>query len=62
MKHIKYQQKINDIQPFETEMLREKAWEDCAKQSDWMFKEEPSKWVECFKLSSNIKQISQWCE
>lgn len=48
-------QKINDLSLFSHPQLVEKAEEYCTTRSDWILKESESKWVECFKKSSNLE-------
>lgn len=53
-KHIKYIQKINDISPFDDDLLQDKAEDFCSTKSEWVLKENDSKWVDCFKKASNL--------
>lgn len=39
---------------YETEKMVTAAEEFCEKKSEWVLKEDQSKWVDCFKKSSNI--------
>lgn len=48
-------QKINDMSLFSYPSMIEKAEEFCTNKSDWLLKENESKWVDCFKKSSNIE-------
>jgi hypothetical protein len=48
-------QKINDLSLFKYPQLVEKAEEYCTNRSDWLIKENESKWVDCFKKSSNME-------
>lgn len=61
-KHIEYMQKINDLCPTdipgisEEDQLKiiEKAEDKACQKSDWVFRVNEVKWVECFKKYSNL--------
>lgn len=55
-KHIKYMQKINDLCTSTDAKAIEKAEEFCRVQSEWVLKEDPQLWVDCFKKFSNVEQ------
>lgn len=58
-KHIQFMQKINNISLFSNEKLIEKAEDYCTTKSDWILKESQTRWIECFKKSSNIDIIKK---
>lgn len=53
-KHVQFMQKINNISLFSHEKLVEKAEDYCTTKSDWILKESQTRWIECFKKSSNV--------
>jgi hypothetical protein len=48
-------QKINDLSLFSHVQLIEKTEDYCTNRSDWLLKENESKWVDCFKKETNIE-------
>ena len=55
-------QRVNNLALSDTEFkvqdaLAEKAEDYVTTKSDWVFSENDSKWVDCFKKSSNILDI-----
>ena len=60
-KHIEYMQKINDSSLYSDEdpkvaaILVSEAEKFCTTQSDWVLKENESRWVDCFKKTSNLE-------
>lgn len=57
-KFVEYSQKINDISPSDNKKLVDKAEEFCINKSEWLKQEDQSKWVDCFKKSSNLEKPS----
>ena len=58
-RHIEYIQKINDNSFFDNEKLIAAAEKYCDEKSEWVLKEDQSRWVDCFKKSSNIESKSK---
>jgi len=57
-KQVTYMQRINDLSLFDDATLVDKAEDYCTTKSDWVMKENESKWVDCFKKSSNVPSTS----
>lgn len=60
-KHIEYMQKINDRSLCDHADVKVKAVlvaeaeAFCSNKSEWVLKENESRWVDCFKKSSNLE-------
>jgi hypothetical protein len=50
--HVEYMQKINDLST-----NGEKAEDYCVQKSQWVMQENDSRWVDCFKKSSNLDHL-----
>lgn len=51
--HVDYMQRINELAPNSTEKEIHEAEESCERRSGWVFKENETAWVECFRKWSN---------